>query len=215
MPYTDIVKHYEECYKIHGDNCKGVDWPNEKDTLKRYKVMLELIKFDTFHNKCSPSVLDFGCGLGHMYDYITNNNLDIEYAGLDMSEVFVCKCKEKYPSNKFYRADLIAGEGNDVPRYDYIIMNGVLTEKNGLTYGEMFLYFTQLIKKVYEKCNYGIAFNVMSKDVDWERDDLFHLPLNELSRFLTKELTRDFIIRYDYGLYEYTVYIYKKGRANE
>jgi hypothetical protein len=94
--------------------------------------------------------------------------------------------------------------------YDYITMNGVLTEKNELTYDEMFSYFKELIKKVYQKCYYGIAFNVMSKDVDWEKDHLFHLPLNELSHFLTKEITRDFIIRYDYGLYEYTVYVYRR-----
>ena len=55
----------------------------------------------------------------------------------------------------------------------------------------------------------GIAFNVMSKDVDWERDDLFHLPLSELSSFLSKNLTRRYIIRNDYGLYEYTTYVYK------
>jgi cyclopropane fatty-acyl-phospholipid synthase-like methyltransferase len=209
MPYTDLVSFYEECYKIHGDNCKGVDWPNEEDTLTRYQVMLELITFDTFHKKSRPSVLDFGCGLGHMYDYITNHNLDIEYAGLDMSEVFVNRCREKYSDTIFYKADLLADE-DDIPMYDYITMNGVLTEKNELTYDEMFSYFKELIKKVYQKCNYGIAFNVMSKDVDWEKDHLFHLPLNELSHFLTKEITRDFIIRYDYGLYEYTVYVYRR-----
>jgi cyclopropane fatty-acyl-phospholipid synthase-like methyltransferase len=171
--------------------------------------MSELITFDTFNRKKRPSLLDFGCGLGHMYDYIIHNDLEIEYAGLDMSEVFVNKCREKFPDNIFYKADLLADEGNDIPMYDYIVMNGVLTEKNELTYDEMFSYFTELIKKVYEKCNCGIAFNVMSKDVDWEREDLFHVPLNELSHFLTKEITRDFIIRYDYGLYEYTVYVYR------
>lgn len=49
----------------------------------------------------------------------------------------------------------------------------------------------------------------MSKDVDWEREDLFHLSLDELSNFLTKEVSRNFIIRNDYGLYEYTTYLYK------
>ncbi len=29
--YKNIVQHYEQCYKIHGDNHKGVDWPNEHD----------------------------------------------------------------------------------------------------------------------------------------------------------------------------------------
>ena len=70
-------------------------------------------------------------------------------------------------------------------------------------------YFTKLISIVYEKCNNGVAFNVMSKSVDWEREDLFHLPLDILSDFLCKKITRNFIIRNDYGLYEYTVYLLK------
>ena len=30
----------------------------------------------------------------------------------------------------------------------------------------------------------GIAFNVMTKHVDWERDDLFHLPFDQLAEWL-------------------------------
>jgi len=55
----------------------------------------------------------------------------------------------------------------------------------------------------------GVAFNVMSKHVDWERDDLFHLPFDTLARYLIASLTRNFVIRSDYGLYEYTTYIYR------
>jgi len=46
--------------------------------------------------------------------------------------------------------------------------------------------------------------------VDWEREDLFHLSLDSLAGFLVKELGRDFVIRNDYGLYEYTTYVYRK-----
>ena len=210
MEYESIIRHYEECYKKYGDSNRGVDWPNEKDTLKRYQVMLELIKFDTYRKE-EPTLLDFGCGLGHMYDFIKKNQINVKYAGLDISEIFVKKCREKYPLNQFYKTDLIKDKDGSIPQFDYIVMNGVLTEKRELLYDEMLLYFKELIKKVYQNCNRGIAFNVMSKDVDWERDDLFHLPLNVLSEFLTKEVTRDFIIRYDYGLYEYTVYVYKRS----
>ena len=70
-------------------------------------------------------------------------------------------------------------------------------------------YYEALVEKLYSICSYGIAFNVMSKDVDWEREDLFHLPLNDLSDFLTKKIGRNFVVRYDYGLYEYSVYVYK------
>jgi hypothetical protein len=50
----------------------------------------------------------------------------------------------------------------------------------------------------------------MSKNVEWERDDLFHLSHDLLTDFITKELSRDYIIRADYQLYEYTTYIYKR-----
>lgn len=213
MTYMDIVKHYEECFKTYGDNNKGVDWPKEIDVQTRYKVMLEIENFDSDSHKEQYSLLDFGCGLGHLYQYILDNHMNIGYAGLDISEIFVNKCKEKFPQVEFICCDLMDEDSEiSVPKYDYIVMNGIFTEKLALNYDEMLDYFQKLVTKVYERCNYGIAFNVMSKDVDWEREDLFHLPLNVLSRFLTKNITRDFIIRHDYGLYEYTVYVYKRER---
>ena len=88
-------------------------------------------------------------------------------------------------------------------------MNGVFTEKRGLTFDEMLAYFQRMLIAVFSKARLGIAFNVMSKHVDWERDDLFHLPFDTLARFLTASMTRNFVIRNDYGLYEYTTYVYR------
>lgn len=218
MSYSNIVKHYEKCFETYGDNYKGVDWPNKEDAMKRYKVMLDIIPFDAYFSErdAAPSVLDFGCGLGHMYEYMKMNKINASYTGLDMSSVFIGKCREKFPELDFITMDLLQCKDDCLSlRYDYVILNGVFTEKRELSYEEMLKYFKRLIKKVYKICNYGLAFNVMSKDVEWEREDLFHLPLDVLSDFLCKEVTRDFIIRYDYQLYEYTVYVYKRGGINE
>ena len=35
MSYLKIAEHYDNCFKQHGDNNLGVDWPNYKDTLTR------------------------------------------------------------------------------------------------------------------------------------------------------------------------------------
>jgi hypothetical protein len=56
----------------------------------------------------------------------------------------------------------------------------------------------------------GIAFNVMAKAVDWERDDLFHVPTDDLIAFLVNQLSRQFVLRNDYGLYDYTTYVYRE-----
>ena len=43
LDYEKIAKHYEKCFEINGDTCKGVDWPRQSEAENRYKVMLNVI----------------------------------------------------------------------------------------------------------------------------------------------------------------------------
>lgn len=201
MSYLKIAEHYDKCFKQHGDNNLGVDWPNYEDTLTRHQVMYEIIK------KENSTLLDFGCGLGHFNEWIINNNKQIQYSGLDINEGFYNACKTKFPNLSFYNVDIF--KENNLPNFDYITINGVFTEKRELTQIKMMEFFTSALIKLWDKCDKGIAFNLMSKHVDWEREDLFHVSLDELGWFLKNKLSRNFTIRNDYRLYEYTVYVYK------
>jgi SAM-dependent methyltransferase len=207
--YEKIIQHYESCLDEHGDTHLGVDWPNLEDVDKRYKVMLDCIRIhDDSSNQVS--LLDFGCGTAHLLAYIQKNNFqNIEYSGIDISQKFVDVSKNKYPETMFYCLDILEDEAQ-IPNFDYIVMNGVFTEKRKLSFDEMWNYFAKMIRVVFQKCNKGLAFNVMSKNVDWERKDLFHVSHDLLSDFLCKNISRDYLIRNDYGLYEYTVYVFKK-----
>jgi cyclopropane fatty-acyl-phospholipid synthase-like methyltransferase len=208
--YNSIVQHYESCLDVFGDNHRGVDWPNEADAETRYRVMLELIR----EGQNGPveertSLLDFGCGAGHMLEYMRKaNRADVDYVGLDMSRKFIELCRQKFPSTTFICADILELD-TQIPTFDYVVMNGVFTEKRALSFAEMFNYFRDVVRKVFPTVGYGMAFNVMSKHVDWERDDLFHLPFDMLAEFLRSEISRNYQFRADYGLYEYTCYVYR------
>ncbi len=204
-PYLSIVEHYEACLERHGDTHLGVDWPNAEDAETRYRVMLDVIR-----RPASDPVrlLDFGCGTSHFYEYLQREGIrDIEYSGLDISERFVDLSRVKFPDVEYYCADIL-DDDVELPRFDYVVMNGVFTERIDLTFDEMLAYFKRVVRRVFALVDDGLAFNVMSKQVDWERDDLFHLPLDLLSEFLTREISRNFVVRHDYGLYEYTAYVY-------
>ena len=95
-----------------------------------------------------------------------------------------------------------------LPDYDYVVMNGVFNYRGELSRERMLAYWKRMTVAAFRHCRRGIAFNVMSKLVDWERDDLFHLPFDTMSRFVAHELSRHFVIRHDYDAYEYTVYVY-------
>ncbi|MGY2132724.1 class I SAM-dependent methyltransferase [Hymenobacter sp. HD11105] len=207
--YLEIVRHYEACLRRHGDTHLGVDWPNEKDSHLRYQVMLDVIR----ENSDVPiSLLDFGCGTSHLYEYMLRGSYQqVEYIGLDISPEYVKVAQAKYPHITFYCLDILADEAA-LPEVDYILMNGVFTEKLGLSFEEMWAFLQQVLIKTFSFTKRGIAFNVMSKQVDWERDDLFHLPVDTLAAFLKEKISRHWVLRHEYGLYEYTVYVYKTPR---
>lgn len=207
--YLEIVKHYESCFKKHGDNVNGMDWPNLEDAIKRYQVMLDVSIFNKDFEK--NSILDFGCGTGHLLEYMLEAEFDsFDYSGIDISKEFINRALIKYPNKPFYCLDILDDENGFENTYDYVVMNGVFTEKRSLTQDEMFSFFKKMIKIIFTKhTNKGFAFNVMSDNVDWKREDLFHLSLDKLTKFLRNGISNNYIIRNDYGLYEYTVYVYK------
>ena len=205
--YSSIIEHYENCLAEHGDSHLGVDWPNARDANTRYGVMLDLLK------DCNgkASLLDFGCGAAHLYRYLRQQaQHDIKYVGLDVSEKFIELSRRKYPENEYLCLDVLK-QPDKLGQFDYVVMNGVFTEKQNLSFDQMFAYFKELVCVVFNKTNRGLAFNVMSSHVDWEREDLFHLPFSELMLFLHQNVSRHVVIRNDYGLYEYTVYVYQEA----
>lgn len=209
-PSTEIVEHYEGCLERHGDSHLGVDWPKASDVDKRYAVMLDVVR-KTNPSDTPSTLLDFGCGASHLYEYMQRRGMrHLAYSGLDLSAKFVALCRSKFPTIDYYCVDILTEDKASLPRFDYVVMNGVLTEKRGVPFEEMMEYSKELLRAVFGIARIGLAFNTMSKHVDWERDDLFHVPFDALASFATKELTRHLVIRSDYGLYEYTTYLYRE-----
>jgi SAM-dependent methyltransferase len=210
-PYIPIIAVCEEWLEKHGDSALGVGWPRG-DADTRYRVMLDLL----LPSPSPVTLLDFGCGGSHLYEYILRHKLDrIVYAGLDLSHRFLDLSKRKFPDVVYYCVDVLDPLSPPLPVFDYVIMNGIFNYRGTLPEVAMFEYLRKLVRRVFEMAAVAIAFNVMSKQVDWEREDLFHLPVDLLLSFLSQEVSRHVVIRHDYGLYEYTVFVYKNPTAPE
>lgn len=208
-PQQVIVSQCEAYLTEHGDSHKGVGWPSYEDAQVRYRVMLDGLLSATKPGQ-PVRVLDFGCGPAHFYEFLQRQQLPhIEYYGLDISDHYLAIARSKFPERPFYCLDVLQNPA-ELPVFDYIILNGIFTQKCTLSFEQMWAYCQTLLRTLWPNVTRGLAFNAMTKQVDWERDDLFHLPLDVLASFLKQDLTRHFTLRHDYGLYEYTTYLYKE-----
>ncbi len=205
MKYLEIAKHYEACLEKHGATARGMDWPNERDLKTRFKVMLGILET----SEDVPTLLDLGCGAGLLFEYLKRHGYKAAYTGMDISPKMIDAARNESPDGMWYIRDVL-----EFPlpskSFDYVIMNGLLTEKVSLSQEEMIKFAQDIILSAYRTCNKGIAFNIMSKHVDWEKDNLFHWGFDEMADFLTKNVSRHFVIRADYNLYEYTCYVYRE-----
>lgn len=209
--HLDIVRHYESCFRQHGDCAKGLDWPNESDANTRHQIMWDLIPSGTENF----SLIDFGCGTLQFLDYLHKQgktSLPFSYAGIDLSDVLVESARKKYPTSDVRRLDILnESDFERFPIADYIVSNGVFTVKKDVPNDQMISLFEAITTRLFEKCNKGLAFNLMSKDiVDWEREDLFFRSFSDVASFIKNKLnSRSFVFRQDYGLFEFTTYVYK------
>jgi SAM-dependent methyltransferase len=207
-PYERLVRFSESFFERHGDCFLGVGWTKrQEDADTRYRVMLDLIAGDDR----PATLLDFGCGASHLYEYMRRRPQGtITYSGLDLSPQFLACSRSKFPDVTYYELDIL--EDDRLPTFDYVVMNGLFNARCDLPFDEMLTYFQRLVRQAFAHARRGLAFNVMSKQVDWEREDLFHVPFDMVASFLAREVSRHFVFRHDYGLYEYTTYVYREPR---
>jgi SAM-dependent methyltransferase len=204
---VNIKDHYKELYLKYGDNSKSVQYTDQKSHYERFKVLCEI----------SPqmnSVVDIGCGLAHLYEYLLSLGFNGRYCGLDFVKEFIISDKKKYKDDDralFIELD-IAHEG--FPRgYDFVLLSGVFNNKT--VNNKEFMLST--IAKMYDACNKGIAFNAMSTYVDYQVEDLdlyYSDPL-EIFDYCKKRIAKKVILRHDYLVkedsipFEYAIYLYK------
>lgn len=202
---NNLKLHYEECFKKFGATSEGIDWGNDINKLFiRYDKMLELFINDTSVEK---SLLDVGCGYAGFYEYIKNNQININYSGIDIVQEMIQHAKNKNPTIKeLIHDDFLDFNFNKT--YDYIICNGILTQKLETSNMDMDIYANKLIKKMYQLSNIGIAFNIMTTKVNFFSNNLYYRNPSELMAYCMSEITNKIKIDHTY-LYEYTVYLYK------
>jgi SAM-dependent methyltransferase len=204
--YLEIIAHYEWCLRTYGDQHLGVDWSSARGAEIRYRVMLDVIRGPRSRR---VSVLDFGCGASHLLDFIIRENVEgLDYVGLDLSPAFIALSRRKYPDVSYHCVDVLE-DATALPTCDYVVMNGVFTEKCDLSHEEMFAYMAAVLRCAFVLARQGLAFNVMSAELGWEQPFLFHVPAEQMTAFVRAELTDNFVIRTDYGLSDYTVYLYR------
>ena len=202
-----MKSHYTKTYSQHGNTTKGVDWGiNSIQAENRQKKMLDVADLSINGNQFF-SILDVGCGYGALADLIDEKELKAKYTGLDIVPEMVTNAKKRHPDKSFLETDFLASNPS---RQDYLVCNGVLTQKLAVTKLEMDQYAKTIIKKMFKLCNIGIAFNIMNTNVNFQNNNLYYHSPIEMASWCISELSPKIKLDCAYDpWFEYTVYVFR------
>lgn len=197
-----------------GGDFDVLNWPNSQDIAKRYETLLSAVDFDAYSKERPLRLLDVGCGLGLLLEYLEANDLldKVSYTGVDLVDAILTEVRKRWPDQRFDQRDV-----RDAPypegSFDYCIICGIFTVKHGNSYEDALRLAHGTLSAVWPSVTLGLAFNAMSKHVDWERDDLFHWPLDDIMAFCKQNLSRHVALSLDYGLWESSTIVRKSPRV--
>lgn len=193
--------HYAGSFSKHGCTSQGVDWgPHEDRALLRHQKTLEVIK------SMQCSLLDVGCGYGALLDI--TKQAGFAYTGIDIVSEMTAKGRERHPQATFIDGDFLTYPFAE-KSFDYVICNGILTQKLTASIAEMDAFTKKIITKMFACACKGIAFNLMSTHVNFMADNLFYKSPLETHAWTTQNLSPFVRIDHTYMPFEYMVYVYR------
>ena len=126
-----LAIHYSETFERNGANSLGVDWgPNADDHRLRLDQMLHVMRNGRPGSE-TPSLLDVGCGFGSLIDRANELRIPLTYTGIDICKPMVEFARNRHPQSEWISDDFL---GVEMPnQFDYLICNGILTQKLAAT----------------------------------------------------------------------------------
>ena len=134
-PQHIISAACEEDLIKYGDSFRGVGYTKSpEEATERYALMLGLVRE---HHK-PVTILDLGCGLGHLLDFIESHAdyRHLRYVGLDISARYLAAARARHPQHEFILMDVLGGD-EELPIFDYVVLNGVFNYRGPIDRTEM------------------------------------------------------------------------------
>ena len=187
-------KYYEEQHQLWVDtpyqkSPVAVGWLDGKQNqAKRFETLLNIGVQE------GDSILDLGCGLGHMVEHLEKIGLNVHYTGIDTSK------KSIQQAYQFREATYIHGTIFDIQdRYDWGLASGVFNVEFPK------LEMLETISELLSKANKGVAFNLLSNSAN---NNLTYE--NYIPEEIVSHLKGDVSIVENYGVEnDFTIYIKK------
>lgn len=200
---TKVKDFYQDKLQAYGACAKGVDWRDETTQELRFQQFVDLFKTES-----QFSLIDYGCGYGALYQYLSDMPFDFSYLGYDVSEDMVSVAKNRNTLSD--NAEFVT-EKSAIRAADFVVASGLFNVCLDTDKIEWEEYILETLHELNQVSRKGFAFNLLSihSDEEYRRPDLFYGDPGFYIDYCAENFSRHIGLKQDYKLYEFTVMVKK------
>jgi SAM-dependent methyltransferase len=199
-----VGRYYERLLRLHGRTPQALAERADNKDLEFYQHLFCGVDLTQ-----PLSVLDIGCGMGDLIDYLQLREASFAaYLGIDLVGPFIDLCRQEYlPPCEFQKANFVSRTFAPTQRFDLVVNMGVLVSRV-LSYEA---YVEHCIKKMIALSSKYVLFNMIT-EVDTSLGNyrqahwlghITYLPKPRLTAILDRATSQ---ARAEYSIHELRIY---------
>lgn len=190
-----LIEQYQRSFAEHGDTPAAVLWPRGRQAL-RFDALTRHFPDHGF------SVLDYGCGLGHLKAYLDQRYGPYEYRGVDLVPEFIDAVANKYPDAS---VSLIQAHGDVSTPVDHVVISGTFNIIEGDDRDAYVDKVQASLVHLFNLARVSLSVNFMTDRVDFVQPQALHMNVEHMAEFVRRHLSPRLRIDESYMPYEFTL----------
>ncbi|MGE5613346.1 MAG: class I SAM-dependent methyltransferase [Bacillota bacterium] len=177
MKKLDIIKSYYE-----GNMAKGLPeygilgWESEEAQRTRFDILLSRVSLE------GKKLLDVGCGMGNLYEYIKSKGINLKYTGVDILAKMIEKARAKRLDAEFINVDIFKNNIFAEKSFDVIYASGIFN----LDLGNNREFLADALELFFRLARETVVFNLLDVASPNREDRYFYFHPDEVAEILEK-----------------------------
>ena len=154
MSVEGIYDHYKDNFGKGLTNDRILDWENRECQEIRFSILKDFIE----DNRLSDfTLLDVGCGLADLYDYLNCFDIHDNYTGIDILPQMIDLAKQQHPNLRLIAGDIFT---DDIfsERFDIVYSSGIFN----IDFGNNYDFLRNAVHRFIALSKHFVVFNLLA-----------------------------------------------------
>lgn len=155
MKKLETIRKYYESKMGKGLPDYGVlGWESEEAQNLRFEILLSAVDLE------GKSLLDVGCGMGNLLQYLKSRKVNVSYTGTDILCSMIEQARLKNPGAMFHHADIFKNNIFEIYSFDITYASGIFN----IDLGNKSEFLPRAVELLLDLTKEAVVFNLLHCD---------------------------------------------------